>query len=165
MIHSRNVTYDLSDHQVESSTTQAPSKDSSIIEKPLVDLAGEGIDIVNPSPNGYEANPTAHPSNPLIQEGDYMYVPNSPNVMAPDSPSTPNTTILPDVEVVVTPYETPPPPPTSSYGRPHNQTSSYVPHTSYTTHGMNATMVGASDPRSIFLVQMEKIMIQRLYQK
>ena len=79
--------------------------------------------------------------------------------MAPDSPHTPNTPFLPDVEVVVTPYETPPPPPTSSYGRPHNQTSSYVPHTSYTTHGMNATMVGASDPRSTFLVQIEKIMM------
>ena len=68
MIHSCSVTYDLSDYQVESSTTQAPSKDSSIIEKLLVDLAGEGIDIVNPSPNGYEANPTAHP-NPLFSRG------------------------------------------------------------------------------------------------
>ena len=169
IVHSRNVTYDLSDYQHEELDAQdsSQSKSNEVISKLLKELTGEGCNVYD---FPQQSRPTTH-ENPLLtqegatltqegapQEGELQTSPPSPPspmVGSPYSPTpSPQTTspepLLQDVEVVVQPLTF------TASGRPTQPPSWMVPSMQGQTY--SETINSASKhPREQYLYTINQI--------
>ena len=143
IVHSRNVTFDISDFKIEASKAKTAPSEELLTSKFLKDLSLPTV--------ASKSNSSTHPEDSVdpdsTQEGDI------PSPLINDDPSI----VMEDCIVFIPPedvYSTPPPPPTSQFGRPLHPLQLFTPHTMTMEGRINAVQ---TDPRTNYLINMSKI--------